>query len=217
MFRRMDRSLRLQTTGEEVFNAVTHGIGAGLSIVGLVLMLVRAANTGDPWRIVSAAIFGVSLFVLYVISTLYHAIAHPSAKRVLRVFDHITIFFLIAGTYTPFTLVSLHGWIGWTLFGVIWGLTILNTVLNAVSLQKFRIMSMISYVAMGWIIVLAFHRLWLAVGLDGSLLLLAGGVCYTVGIIFYGMKNFHFAHSIWHLFVLGGSILHFFSVYWYVL
>ena len=162
MFRRMDRSLRLQTTGEEVFNAVTHGIGAGLSIVGLVLMLVRAANTGDPWRIVSAAIFGVSLFVLYVMSTLYHAIAHPSAKRVLRVFDHITIFFLIAGTYTPFTLVSLHGWIGWTLFGVIWGLTILNTVLNAVSLQKFRIMSMISYVAMGWIIVLAFHRLWLA-------------------------------------------------------
>lgn len=217
MFRKMDRSQRLQTVGEEIFNAVTHGVGAVLSLVALMLMLMRTVPGGDPWRIASSIVFGLSLFILYLMSTLYHAIAHPGAKKVFRVFDHASIFLLIAGTYTPFTLISLRGFTGWLLFGVIWGLTVLNITLNAISLKKFKIMSMISYVAMGWIIILAIDKLYAAVGLNGAILLLAGGLCYTLGIVFFSMKRGHFAHSIWHLFVLAGSVLHFLAIYCYVL
>lgn len=217
MARHMDRTERLQTVGEEVFNAVSHGIGTGLGILGLVLLILRARPLGDTLTLVSVVIFGCTLILLYLMSTLYHAIAHKGAKRVLRVFDHVMIFLLIAGTYTPFTLISMRGTLGTVLLIVIWAVAIVNVVLSAISLTRFKTLGMVSYVVMGWAIVVAMPTLIRGVGWGGAGMLLAGGIFYTAGIFFYARKTRYFSHAIWHIFVLLGSICHFFAVYSFVL
>ncbi|MDR0928543.1 MAG: hemolysin III family protein [Oscillospiraceae bacterium] len=216
MPRHIDRSLRLQTIGEEVFNAVSHGAGAALSVLGLVLLIVRAVKLRSAAAVVGVTVFGTTLILLYLMSTLYHAIAHPGAKKVLRVFDHAMIFLLISGTYTPFTLVSLRGAWGTVLLCVIWGVATVNVVLSAISLNRFKKIGMISYIAMGWAIVIAMPMLIAAIGWGGAGLLLAGGLFYTAGIYFYAKKTRHFSHAVWHLFVLFGSICHYFVVFFEV-
>lgn len=211
------KTVRKYTLGEEIFNSISHGVGAGLSIAALVTLIVRAAHVSDAYGVVSVSLYGASLVILYTMSTLYHALAPAGAKRVFRVFDHTTIFFLIAGTYTPYLLVTLRGPLGWTLFGILWGLAVIGIVFDAIMLDRFRKIEMILYVCMGWCIVLTAKPLVAELTRPGLVLLLVGGVCYTVGIIFYKMKKIRYMHSIWHLFVLAGSILHYFSVYFYVL
>lgn len=212
-----NESIRRYTTGEEIFNAVTHGIGAGLSVAALVTLIVHAAHVSDAYGVISVSLYGAALIILYTMSTLYHALTPAGAKRVFRIFDHTTIFLLIAGTYTPFLLVPLRGALGWTLFGILWGLAAVGIVFDAVMLQRFRKIEMLLYICMGWCIVLTVKPLLAAVRPSGLILLLAGGLCYTVGIIFYKLKKIRYMHSIWHLFVLAGSILHYFSIYFYVL
>lgn len=203
---------RKYTTGEEVFNSVTHGVGALLAIAGCVILIVRAVLFADAITVVSAAIYGASLIMLYTMSTLYHAIQPEGAKKVFRIFDHGTIYLLIAGTYTPFTLSCLRGALGWTLFGIIWGCAILGIVLTSVNLRKFQLFSTICYVAMGWAVIFAIKPLWEKIDTLPLIFLVIGGVLYTGGIIFYLMKESRYMHSIWHLFVVGGSIFHYFSV-----
>ena len=203
---------------EELLNSISHGVGALFGIVGTVLCVIKAANTGDPWRIVSSAIFGVTVLLLYLMSCLYHALKVNMAKRVFRVIDHCTIFLLIAGTYTPFTLVTLRGTIGWWLFGVVWGMAVLGITLNAISLKKFSKISVACYLIMGWAIIAAFQPLADALSPEGVALLIWGGVAYTVGAILYGIgaKDKYF-RSIFHFFCLAGTVLHFFAIYLYVL
>lgn len=211
------RQKRKYTLGEEIFSAIVHGIGAGLSVAALVTMVVKAAGSGDAYAVVSAAIFGASLVILYTMSTLYHALAPARAKKVFRIFDHTTIFLLIAGTYTPYVLVTLRGFTGWVLFGVLWGLATIGIVFDSVMLEKFRKIEMFLYVGMGWCIVVASENLVSSLEKGGLIFLFTGGVLYTVGIIFYALKKIKYMHSIWHIFVLAGSIMHYFSVILYVL
>ena len=205
------------TVGEEIFSAVSHGIGAGLSVAALATMVVRAARSDDLYAIVAAAIFGASLVILYTMSTLYHALTPVGAKKIFRIFDHATIFLLIAGTYTPYLLVTMRGTVGWVLFCILWALTAIGIVFDAIMLERFHKIEMVLYVAMGWCIVVASKTLVASLAPGGLILLIAGGVLYTIGIIFYSLKKIRYMHSIWHLFVLAGSILHYFSVYLYVL
>lgn len=209
---------RLYTLGEEIANAITHGVGTGLSIAGLTVLVVLAALNGDSWRILSFAIYGTTLVLLNLASTLYHSFTHPRAKRVLRVIDHGSIFLLIAGTYTPFLLVNLRDspW-GWTLFGVVWGIAVVGVVFKAVFFGKLRRLSVVAYVAMGWLAVFAWNDMFTHVARGGLVLVGVGGVVYTLGIVFYGWKKLPYSHAIWHLFVLGGSACHFFAVLFYVL
>ncbi|MCL2884568.1 MAG: hemolysin III family protein [Oscillospiraceae bacterium] len=200
--------------GEEIMNAVTHGAGAGLAVAGLVLLLVRA---DDAWKAVSVALYGASMILLFIMSSLYHALTNPTAKKVFRIFDHSTIFILIAGTYTPFTLVTLRGWVGWTLFGAVWGAAALGIVLNAVGLVKFKKVSMVCYLASGWCVLIALVPLVHRLALAGVLLLLGGGVAYTTGVLFYRAKRIRYMHSVWHLFVLAGVLLHYFCIFLFVL
>lgn len=212
------RGQELYTFGEELLNSISHGIGGGLAIAGTVLLIIRACFVSDAWGIVSSAIYGFSLIVLYTMSTLYHALTHKTAKKVFQVLDHTTIFLLIAGTYTPLALVSLeHSALGWVIFGIVWGAAAVGISLTSVSIKKFRIVSMILYVATGWVAVIAFKPIYLALGFKGFLLIVLGGVLYTIGIIFYKMKSRRYFHGIWHFFVLGGSILHFFAIFFYVI
>ena len=171
------------TLGEEIFSSVTHGVGTLLSVGGTVVLIVAAAMFGDALTVVSVTVFGASMIILYCMSTLYHAITHPKAKRFFRVMDHNTIFFLIAGTYTPITLTILRGALGWTLFGVVWGAAVVGIVLNSVDLEKFRKPSVVCYIAMGWVIVIAIRPLLEKMDALCLWLLVAGGVFYTVGVI----------------------------------
>jgi len=205
------------TTREEIANSITHGLGILLSIAGLVILCVLACRHGDTWHIVSCTIFGSTLVLLYTASTLYHGIPHPRAKKILRVIDHSAIFLLIAGTYTPFTLVNLRGPWGWSLFGSIWGLALLGIILELTPLRRLRLLSLILYVGMGWAVVVAAKPLLESVAPQGLLLLAAGGLAYTLGIIFYVWRSLPHHHAIWHLFVLTGSVLHFFAVLFYVI
>lgn len=209
---------KLYTVGEEIFNSVSHGVGAALSIAALVIVVVAAALGGGGWvSIVSACIYGSTLIILYMASTLYHAIQNNLAKKILRIFDHSSIFLLIAGTYTPYTLVTLKdNKMGIILFGVIWGAAILGVILNSISIAKFKIFSLILYVVMGWAVVFAIKPMLENLAVPGLVLLLVGGVAYTGGLVFYGMKKYKYMHSIWHLFVLAGSVLHFLSIVLYV-
>lgn len=201
------------TLGEEIFNSVSHGAGAGLSIAGTVVLIVFAAIYSDAWAVVSVAVYGASLIILYTMSTLYHAITNVTAKKVFRIMDHNTIFFLIAGTYTPYTLVSLRGAFGWTLFGVVWGAAILGIVLTSVNLEKYRKFSLICYIAMGWVIVFAIKPMIVEIPTLSLVFLFVGGAFYTVGVVFYVLKKYKYMHSIWHLFVVGGSVFHYFSIF----
>ncbi len=205
------------TLGEEIAHSVTHGVGIVLSIAGLAVLVAFAALYGNAWHLVGCSVFGATLILLYTASTLYHGITSPRAKRVLQVLDHSAIFLLIAGTYTPFTLVSLRGAWGWTLFGLVWALAVLGVVLTALSMEKTKILSMILYVGMGWLVVLAFRPLVAAMAPGGVILLVAGGVAYTLGLVFYGWRRLPYHHMVWHLFVMAGSILHYFAVLLFVI
>ena len=209
-----EKAVKRYTGGEEIFNAVTHGVGAALGIAGTVILLVYS---DDAWKAVSSAIYGGSMILLFLMSCLYHAIAAPRAKKVFRVFDHTSIFLLIAGTYTPFTLITLRGWVGWTLFGIVWACAVVGIVLNSISIERFRRFSQICYIASGWCIVIAFVPLWRSLALPGIVLLLAGGVAYTVGVFFYRDKKRRYVHSVWHLFVLAGAVLHYLDILLYVI
>jgi len=208
---------RPQTPREEVVNTATHGMGVALAIAGLAVLLVHAARTGDPWRIVAASVYGTSMVLLYLASTLYHAVRDPDAKHVLHILDHSAIFLLIAGTYTPFTLVTLRGAWGWTMFGVIWGLAVAGIVFKVFFTGRFKYASVAVWIAMGWLMVVAARPLLSSLDAGGMALLLAGGLSYTVGVVFYAVQRIPFHHGIWHLFVLGGSIPHFFAVLGYVI
>lgn len=201
---------------EEWANSLTHGLGAVLSIAALVVLVVAASLNGDAWQIVSASVYGATLILLYSASTLYHAIQSPRVRAVMRRFDHIAILYLIAGTYTPFTLVTLRGGWGWTLFGIVWGLTLFGTIVHLTSLRRFHWLMVGLYLFMGWSVVIAIRPLIATLPPVGLGLLVAGGLSYTFGVIFYGMKRLPFNHAIWHLFVLAGSVLHFFAVLFYV-
>lgn len=201
---------------EEIFSSITHGIGAVLSIAALVVLAYFAGTKGDVWRVVSFSIYGFTLFFLYLSSTLYHSILIEKAKKVFRVFDHVSIYLLIAGSYTPITLIAMRGAWGWTIFGVIWGLALLGIVLNIISIEKTKIVSTVLYVLMGWLIIIAVKPMLQMVPAGLFVWLLAGGILYTLGIIFYACRRIPFNHGIWHLFVLGGSIMHYLGLLFYL-
>jgi hemolysin III len=212
-----DTSVSRYTKGEEIANSITHGLGVVLALGGLVVLIIFAALYGNAWHIVSCSIFGAALILLYLASTLYHAIQHPNAKPILRILDHSAILVLIAGTYTPFTLVSLRGPWGWALFGIIWGLAVMGILIEATRLRRFRGWLIALYVIMGWAVVAAIKPMMANVGSGGLWLLLSGGLAYTGGIVFYLWKRLPYNHAIWHLFVLAGSVLHYFAVLLYVI
>lgn len=201
---------------EEIANAITHGIGALLSIPALVMLIIFAVKYGDVWHVVSFTIFGVSMLLLYLFSTLVHSIQHPKAKDVFEILDHSAIYFLIAGTYTPFLLVTLRGSLGWTLFGIIWGLAILGVILKIFFVKRFIILSTLFYILMGWMIIIAIKPLYQSLTTEGFTLLLTGGILYTVGSIFYVWRKIPYHHAIWHGFVLAGSAAMFFCILFYV-
>jgi len=197
---------------EEIANAITHGIGACLAIASLVILIVFAAIHGSAWHVVSFSIFGATLVILYLASTLYHSLTHKGAKKLFRKFDHISIYLLIAGTYTPFCLAALQGWVGWTLFGIVWGCAILGTVVKSIQTGKFEVLSTIMYVMMGWVVLFAIKPLYDSISAQAFIFLILGGVFYTAGTFFYVKDKVKYFHSIWHLFVLTGSTMHFFAV-----
>lgn len=203
---------RVLSKKEELWNALTHGLGAVLSIAGLVLLIVFASIYGNVWHIVSFSIFGATLVILYLSSTLYHSFRNTFVKQLFRKFDHMSIFLLIAGTYTPFCLAVLQGWIGWTLFGVVWGCAAIGIVIKAVHTGKKEFLSTLMYIVMGWVIILAIKPLYLSTPPTAFIFLLLGGASYTAGTYFFMNHRIKYNHSIWHMFVLGGSVLHFFSV-----
>ena len=202
---------------EEKANIISHAIGLAFSIVALVLLVVRASLYGDVWHIVSVAIFGVSLISLYAASTFYHSAKDPRVRSRLRIFDHATIYVLIAGTYTPFTLVTLNGPVGWTIFAASWAMAVTGITLKLFFTGRFNVLSTLMYVFMGWIIVFAISPLIENLSSEGLFWLIAGGIAYTTGAILYSIKKIPFNHAIFHLFVLLGSFCHFMSVYFYVL
>lgn len=201
----------------ERFNAWTHLVGALLALTGAIWLIVSAAQHGDPWRIVSVTIYGLTLVVLYSVSTLYHSV-RGRAKAILRKLDHLSIYLLIAGSYTPFCLISLRGPWGWSLFGIVWGLAVLGMLQEIKPRSEARVMSLIIYALMGWIVLVAIKPLLASLGLAGFLWLAAGGVFYTAGIIFFAFdERFRHWHGIWHLFVIAGSLMHFIAVLFYVI
>lgn len=211
-------TLPAYTLGEELVSSISHGFGAVFGIAALVLCVVRSALLGNAWMVVSSCIYGAALIILYSMSTIYHALAKNKAKKVFRVLDHCSIFLLIAGTYTPYTLVTLNGAVGWVLFGIVWASAALGITLNAIDVHKYRVFSMICYIASGWVIVAAAYPMYKAMDIRGIYFLLAGGIAYTVGAVLYGLgKKARYVHSVWHFFVLAGSVLHFFSIFFYVL
>lgn len=201
------------TLGEEIFNSVTHGVGSLLSIAGTVVLIVFSAINSDAFAVVSSAVYGASLIILYTMSTLYHSITNEKAKKFFRIMDHNTIFFLIAGTYTPYTLAVLRSPLGWVLFGVVWGAAAIGIVLNSIDLEKFSKISVVCYIAMGWVIIIAVKPLMNSMPFISFALLVAGGVFYTIGVIFYAIKKVKYFHSVWHIFTVIGSALHYFSVF----
>lgn len=200
----------------ERFSGYSHLLGSILAVAGLVMLVVTASRDGDPWKIVSVAIYGSTLVLLFSFSTLYHSLK-GRAKSIFRKFDHVSIYVLIAGTYTPFTLVTLRGTWGWTLFGMVWGLAILGTILDILHREGSRALQMVIYLVMGWLVIVATPQLMDALPTAGIAWLVTGGLFYTVGIIFYGIdERMRHAHGIWHLFVLAGSISHYIAVLLYV-
>lgn len=204
---------RQQTRGEEIANAISHGVGVVLALVGTPLLVIGAVQRGTTADVVGAAVFGAAMAALYLASTLYHAIPHPRAKRWLRVADHSAIFLLIAGTYTPFTLGVLRGAWGWSLFGVVWGLAVVGILLKVFAGLKWERASVALYVGMGWLAVVAAKPLFTGLAPWGVFWLVAGGLAYTFGVYFYRRDHVRYAHFIWHLFVLAGTTCHFIAVW----
>jgi hemolysin III len=213
----METSLLRYISSEELANSLIHGIGTILSIAALSVLTAFASVYGNTWHIVSVSVYGTTLIFLYTASTLYHSIQHPLVKKNLRILDHSAIFMLIAGTYTPFTLVNLRGPWGWSLFALIWCLAFFGITIQFSRRMPWPLISLVLYVGMGWTILVAIRPLISSVSIGGIILLLLGGLAYTFGIVFYGWKRLKFHHAVWHLFVLTGSILHFFAVLFYVI
>ncbi len=211
-----ETSKRFYSLGEEIANSITHGIGAGLSIAGLTLLVALAVMNGNIYQIVSFSIYGATLIILYLASTLYHSFQQPRVKRVFRIIDHASIFLLIAGTYTPFLLVGIRGTTGWTLLVIVWGLAILGVGFKALFIHRFQKLSVLAYILMGWLSVVAVKEMLANIPLGGLIWLAAGGAIYTIGIIFYALKKYRYTHTVWHLFVLGGSICHYFAILLYL-
>ncbi|MGB5279411.1 MAG: hemolysin III family protein [Gammaproteobacteria bacterium] len=202
---------------EEIAHSVTHGIGALLSVIGLVTLVFYSSMYGDGWHIVSSSIYGLTLITLYTSSTLYHAITIPDIKKFLQKLDHAAIFLLIAGTYTPFTLVNLRGGWGWTLFGIVWSIAIAGMIMELIVKQRYKRLSLGLYLGLGWIVMIAIGPMIANVETGGLILLLVGGLFYSLGVIFYVWKTLVYHHAVWHLFVLAGSASHFFAVFYYVI
>jgi len=215
-----DRVLPTYTKGEEIFNMTSHIVGGALGIVAVVLCIIFAAKHNNVYGIVSCSIYGFSMILLYTMSSIYHGLRPNKAKKVFQVLDHCSIFLLIAGTYTPYCLVTLREYntaLGWTLFGIVWGMAVIGIILNSIDIKKYKILSMICYLVMGWCILVRAPLLPKLLGLPGFILLLAGGVAYTIGAVFYGFgKKKKYIHSVFHMFILLGSILQFFSILLYV-
>jgi hemolysin III len=205
------------TFAEELANAVTHGLGAVLSLVGFTVLIIYAAYDADPWRIVSVTVFGTTLTLLYLASTLYHAVPHPPVKNAFRIVDHCAIYLLIAGTYTPFLLVSMRGPVGWTLFGVVWGVAVAGCIFKLFFTGRWDRLSTALYVAMGWTIVVAFKPTLQMVPMEALALMLLGGLSYTCGVVFYCWNRIPYNHAIWHLFVMGGSAAHYCAIFFFIL
>jgi hemolysin III len=201
------------TLKEEIVNSLTHGVGALLSVAGLIVLLAMAITYGDVWRVFSLSIYGTSLFVLYLASTLYHMIQHRRAKQVLRIFDHAAIYLLIAGTYTPFLLVVLNGVLGWVMFGIIWGLAALGVIYKVFFLDRYVVAETVGYLIMGWLCVVVLPDLVPLLSPQALWGLILGGLAYTMGVVFYARPQIAYSHGLWHLFVLGGSALHYFAVF----
>ncbi len=197
---------------EEFWNTLTHGVGIFLSIAALVLLIVYGNNSEEPFSLLSGIFFGISLIVLYTASTVYHAVTNVKKKKKLRIFDHISIYYLIAGTYTPFALVALRDSMGWWIFGIVWTVAILGTLFKLFFTGKYEFVSIIVYITMGWLIIMDFSYLIDHVSSQTLWFLILGGGLYTLGTIFYAGNKIPYNHAIWHVFVLGGSIFHFFSV-----
>jgi len=202
---------------EEMMNVVTHGIGTLLAIIGLVFLTAAAYLYGDIWHMISFSIYGTTLVLLYLASTLYHSFTSERLKYTFKILDHAAIYLLIAGTYTPFTLVPLHGVLGWTIFGLVWSFAFVGIILKVFFVGRFEVVSTLCYILMGWFIVIAVKPLIATVPAAGMNWLLVGGLCYTFGTVFYLWHKLPYNHAIWHLFVLGGSIAHFIAVFFYVL
>jgi hemolysin III len=205
------------TIEEEIWNGITHGIGTGLAIAGLTTLVVLASIYGNTLHLISFSIYGGTLVLLYLASTLYHSIQIPKAKQILRVLDHAAIYLLIAGTYTPFLLVNLRGRLGYTLLAVVWGIALTGIIFRTIFAGRFEVLTTIGYVAMGWLLVVAYEEMSTAVSPAGMGLILAGGIVYTMGVIFYAWKRIPYNHAIWHLFVIGGSACHYFAMVYHVL
>jgi hemolysin III len=210
---------RDQTLHEEVANAVTHGIGAVLAVACLTVAVTFASIRHDVWSIVSVSIYGASMFILYSCSTLYHAIPTPRIKQVLNIFDHSAIYLLIAGSYTPFCLVGIRpyspGW-AWSIFGVVWAIAVFGIVFQCLFVSKYPVFSTMTYLLMGWMVLIAVYPLWKAMGSTAVMWIAAGGVVYSLGVVFYAMKHVKYMHAVWHLFVLGGTLMHYGVVLYYI-
>jgi hemolysin III len=200
------------STGEEIANSVTHGVGAALAVAGLVVLVVLAAMRADAWRITAFSVYGATLILLYLASTLYHAFPWPRVKRIFKILDHTSIYLLIAGTYTPICLVAMRGPWGWTLFGLIWAMAIGGIGFKIFLIGRAKILSVVFYIAMGWLVVIAIKPMWAMLPKAAIAWIFAGGAFYTLGVIFYAMKKVRYHHAVWHGFVLGGSVCHFFAM-----
>lgn len=200
------------TKEEEIMNAVLHGIGLGLALAALVVLVVLASLHGDVWYITGYSIYGSTLVLLYLSSTLYHSFPQGTVKNIFEIFDHASIFLLIAGTYTPITLISLKGTLGWSLFGAVWGLAVVGVIFKVFWIKKFVLLSTVIYVVMGWLVIFAIRPLLEALSTASLIFLVAGGLLYTVGTVFFVWKGFKYHHAVWHLFVLAGSVCHFFTM-----
>lgn len=205
------------TKNEEIAHAITHGIGALLSIAGLVLLIVFSSLKGNPWLIVSVTVFGSTMLLMYLASTIVHSLPEGKWKDIFQIFDHSSIYLFIAGSYTPFLLVTLRNEIGWVLFGIIWGIALIGVIFKIFFVKKFLVLSTLFYILMGWLIVLVWEPLTMVMDGTGLMLLVIGGLFYTVGAVFYVWRRIPYHHAIWHLFVLAGSTFHFFSIFYYVI
>lgn len=201
---------------DNIFSAVTHGIGFGLAVTALVLLIIRAVGTHSPLRVVTFTIYGSSLIFLYLFSTLYHSLIYTRAKRVFQIFDHSSIFLSIAGCYTPYSLIAIGGVKGWIIFSIIWAITIFGILYYILTKKRNSIIEVLMYISMGWLVIFSAPHLYHYLGTTGFWLLVAGGISYTVGTLFYSMIGVPMMHTVWHLFVLAGSILMFFSILLYV-
>ena len=201
--------------GDILANAITHGIGAALAIVGAAYLIVVAAH-GTAWQVVSCSVFAATLVLVYICSTLYHSLVRTRARHVFHILDHSSIYLLIAGTYTPFCLVTLRGPLGWTIFGVEWGLAIAGVVFKSFAVGKHEVASALVYLAQGWFVVIALRPLIHSLSWHGLLWLGAGGLAYTLGIVFFALDRLRYFHALWHLFVLAGSVAHYFAILFYV-